>query len=241
MIDFSADGKGVAFGKAGRRPNAIEIGMEIYDRFDTQIRNGFAYYVSGGADIDTTLEELVLTDKNTPTIDFYFIQTMFYADKSETAHRAQTAIPYNTNNSMYHRYYFNGSWSVWRRHVNADESQKLLWSGAWYMNENQTINLPENVSKQKAGIVLIFSEYAGGVLNSSFHCRFVPKSMSISHNGSAQCIQLSTSNLAYFATKYLYILDNKIAGHSNNDISGTGACGIKYTNNRFVLRYVLGV
>ena len=65
--------------------------------------------------------------------------------------------------------------------------------------------------------------------------------MTISHNGSAQCIQLSTSNLAYFATKYLYISDNKIAGHSNNDISGTGACGIKYTNNRFVLRYVFGV
>ena len=44
-----------------------------------------------------------------------------------------------------------------------------------------------------------------------------------------------------FAGKYLYINDTSITGHANNTATGTGACGIKYTNANYVLRYVIGV
>jgi hypothetical protein len=66
------------------------------------------------------------------------------------------------------------------------------------------------------------------------------KQVVAAHPGKAECIQLSTSNLAFFATKYLYIHDDKVVGHANNNATGTGACGITYTNNRFVLRYIIG-
>ena len=43
------------------------------------------------------------------------------------------------------------------------------------------------------------------------------------------------------ASKYLYINDTSIVGNDNNDKTGTGTSGIVYTNNGFVLRYVIGV
>lgn len=110
------------------------------------------------------------------------------------------------------------------------------------MTSGHTINLAEKVSAQRNGISLVFSEYVDGeVKNTSFVSFFVSKRLVSNHGGCGHCFQMCTSNLAYFATKYLYISDAKIVGHDNNGLTGTGATGIKYTNNRFVLRYVIGV
>ena len=43
------------------------------------------------------------------------------------------------------------------------------------------------------------------------------------------------------ATKYIYISDTTITGTDDNATVGTGTSGVTYTNNRFVLRYVIGV
>lgn len=52
---------------------------------------------------------------------------------------------------------------------------------------------------------------------------------------------MSTSNGAFIATKYLYIRDDGITGHANNSLIFNSASGVTLTNNRFVLRYVIGV
>jgi hypothetical protein len=93
---------------------------------EAEKKSGLAAYVADGIDPDTTTEPLILTNMNTPLGDGYFmyISTVFYNEKSSTANRAQTAIPYKNIGSMYHRYYFDGEWSEWRRHVNADELDK---------------------------------------------------------------------------------------------------------------------
>lgn len=120
--------------------------------------------------------------------------------------------------------------------------QNVLWSGGYYMTSGHTVPLSEPVSKQPSGIVLVFSEYIdGAVSDTAFHTRFIPKTLVATHPGKGHCIQLSSSNLDYFATKYLYISDDKIVGHDNNGMTGTGDCGITFTNTRFVLRYVIGV
>lgn len=102
----------------------LSVGGDIYDKFDTRVNNGLANYTSSGIDPDTTLDELILTNKNTPMggSNFMYIRTMFYDQKSVNSNRAQEAFPYNTNGSVYHRYFYNGSWSSWRRHKNADEA-----------------------------------------------------------------------------------------------------------------------
>ena len=68
-----------------------------------------------------------------------------------------------------------------------------------------------------------------------------PKINHLYHSGKGHSFVLCTSNFSYTATKYLYINDSQITGHANNVLTGTAGTGIKYTNNRFVLRYVIGV
>lgn len=116
LLDFNASGKGIAIGKISEQANAMEIGMDIYDRHGTQIRNGLSYYLSNGAiDANTTTEELVLTTTNTPIPGtFFYIRTMFYSAKTATANRSQVAYPYNSVRSTYYRYYINGTgWTDW--------------------------------------------------------------------------------------------------------------------------------
>lgn len=120
--------------------------------------------------------------------------------------------------------------------------QKVLWSDAYYMQASQTITLSEPISKQANGIVLIFSEYSEGTAqNWSFSEHFIPKTSVSKHSGVGRSFFMTNAPLTYAATKYLYIKDTEIVGHENNTKTGTSTCGITYTNNRFVLRYVIGV
>lgn len=119
LFDFNASGKGLAIGKVSSK-DALEINMDIYDKFDTRIRNGVALYESGGStDPNTSIEELILTNhENNPSgtlRSFFFIKTMFYSTKSQTATRRQIAYPYTGTNGVYTRYYAEATgWSDWR-------------------------------------------------------------------------------------------------------------------------------
>lgn len=128
--------------------------------------------------------------------------------------------------------------------VNVLGQNKTLWSGHYYMTENQVVNLPESISKQSTGIVLVFSRYDianSEPLNEHFCYHFVPKIMVTLHPNKGSIFPMSTSNETYAASKYLYISDTQITGHANNGAVGTGNTGVTYNNNRFVLRYVIGV
>lgn len=130
----------------------FQFNVPVYDKFKTAFNNGLASYSGGGdsgIDPNATLEELCLTSHtNAPQGlgTFYYIHTVFYNTKSETAARAQVAFPYNKNGSMYHRYYASGSWSGWKRYMTVDEvypvnsiyisyshtSPAELFGGTWY-------------------------------------------------------------------------------------------------------------
>lgn len=92
----------------------------ILDEYGTQVVNGLSKYRENGVDInpDTTIEELILTETNTPTGGFWYVRTMFYADKNATSNRTQIAYPYaydsNVRACSYMRTYVNGiGWSMW--------------------------------------------------------------------------------------------------------------------------------
>ena len=93
----------------------VRINGKILDKAGTELMNGRSKYESGGAtDVNTTIEELVLSTKNTPTTDFWYVKTMFYGEKTTTSNRTQVAYPYNKVLPTYSRYYVNGSgWSEW--------------------------------------------------------------------------------------------------------------------------------
>lgn len=71
-------------------------------------------YENGGAtDANTTTEELILTKANTPTTDFWYVETLFYGSKSTTSNRKQIAYSYKFDAPIYTRYYISGTWSEW--------------------------------------------------------------------------------------------------------------------------------
>ena len=115
--NVSKDKKKFAFfGKAVKE--GLQVFGSIFDRFGTEIRNGLAAYggSSSPIDPDTTAEELMLTNLNTPTSGFWYVKTMFYSTKSATANRTQVAYPFNAGNpvsKIYYRYYAGGVWSDW--------------------------------------------------------------------------------------------------------------------------------
>lgn len=118
-------------------------------------------------------------------------------------------------------------------------TNKVLWSGALYMDASQTATLSEAVSAQPNGIVLVWSEYVNNeVWDSNFSFFFVPKWFVSSYGGKG----INCGYIGYDANmaKYAYIHDTKIVGFSgNNERTSTG--GATYDNSRFVLRRVIGV
>lgn len=128
--------------------------------------------------------------------------------------------------------------------IDLPNSNTLLASPGWYMNDTQTVKLSQPISNQNNGIVLVFSRYSGGVENDNFNTFFVSKKEVELHAGAGHTFTMFRSASNPFkeaCVKYLYITDTTITGHSANDDTGTGNCGITFNNQAFVLRYVIGV
>lgn len=128
------------------------------------------------------------------------------------------------------------------------EDNVVLWSGGYYMTEGQTATLSAPVSAQKSGIVLIFSRYDianSSVMNEHFSSHYVPKQLVALHEGKGSVFTMSTVTHSFTASKYLYIYNDRIEGNENNDLvtgpKGTQDDDVVIENNKFVLRYVIGV
>lgn len=122
--------------------------------------------------------------------------------------------------------------------------QKVLWgdgtTSGMYMTADHTANLSEAISAQPNGIVLVFCAYNGtDDTNDSWQSFFVPKQL-VALSTAGHTFTLSRGKFTYAGTKYLYINDTSITGHDDNNLTGTNN-GITYANNKFVLRYVIGV
>lgn len=128
IIDILKGGKGIAFGRPATLENTFEVDFDakfdksIVDKFGEEIQNGLAPNINTTTeDPNTTLKQLIVTNKNTPTGQYMYIETRFFDTKSLTANRSQTAYPYSVEGSSYHRFYYGGSWSPWNRITNASE------------------------------------------------------------------------------------------------------------------------
>lgn len=136
----------------------------------------------------------------------------------------------------YQRWRTDGTWSAWTR----DYGQKLLWEGNSYMGDSQSATLAEDISSQQNGIVLVFARFVSSTSNpiDEFSCHFVPK-MAISLEG-GRGFSFHITDHWNQGVKYLYIQNAKIFGNVYNSSSKTIG-GSTYTNNYFVMRYVIGV
>ena len=116
---------------------------------------------------------------------------------------------------------------------------KVLWSGAYYMNANQTIKFSDKASNQLNGIVLAWSRYANNeAINENWTFVFIPKEHITRHLGNLYSILLPGGTLGF---KYVYVTDNAITGHAANEQSKVMVSGIATNPKVYVLRYVYGV
>lgn len=241
-IDFKSGGTSVAFGKTAELNNVADIG------YQTKFSGGILQpNLAAGTDLNSLLTPNVYSGRN--ITDNAYVNAPFakgsFTLRVEGAGPSgqvkQTITVCDKNNArVWERFYYTSAWGNWK--CVYDMPGTILWSGAIYMNASQTATLSEKVSEQSSGICLVFSEYYDSeAKNQSFISFFISKKLVATHSGKGHSFVLCTSNFSYTATKYLYISDSQIAGHANNALTGTAGTGIKYTNNRFVLRYVIGV
>ena len=122
--------------------------------------------------------------------------------------------------------------------LTASAVAKVLWSGASYMSEGQSVDLTEAVSEQLNGVVLVWSRYANSTAhNDSWSYDFIPKWHTIYHDGGGvYCSMPTGTKTNTVCNKYVYVYDMSVEGHADNTATGTG-----YANNARVLRAVLGV
>lgn len=241
-IDFKSGGTGVAFGKTAETDNLAEFG------YQAQFTGGIKQVaIPSGTNLNNLQTPNIYTGNNVNSANYVNVPftsgtfTLVVESSGPNGQVKQTITVCDKNKARsWERYYYTSEWGAWR--CIYDFQGVILWSGGYYMTSGHTITLAEKVSAQKNGILLVFSEYYDGeAKNVSFVSHFVSKRIVAAHSGCGHIFQMCNSSLAYFATKYLYIHDATITGHDNNSLTGTAASGIKYTNNRFVLRYVIGV
>lgn len=237
-VDVTTNPQGI-FGTASNvtyswveEPAIIGLFIEHGDNLDDYTEPGI--YCRGESASDSSIVSNCPPMMYTST---FVLEVLPGGNSSQVIQRATRC--HKTAQVVAERVFYSGSWGEWQ--TVSLGGQKVLWSGSSLMTANNTATFTDKASNQANGIVLVFSAYVDSKANdSAFHCFFVPKKQIELFSGKSHNFIMSNGVLTRFATKYLNIYDDKITGHSNNTATGT-ASGISFTNNAFVLRYVLGV
>ena len=244
ILDIKADGKGIAFFKTSTK-EGVDIAGEI---------PGSTISLTSGANLnDLTAPGFYAIPTTTVSGT---IQNKPYTDTATASIKVERTgdgmvrqiLQKSTkdNGVIYERGYASNSWGSWS--IVYGGAGKLLWSGTMPLSDTQTITLSEPISAQQNGIVVVFNPYnssTGTALTYAFNCHFIPKLLVSTvvpdvNNVLGVLVTMAEGKFASTATKFLRITDTTINGSADNTASGT-ANGITYNNNRFALRYVIGV
>jgi hypothetical protein len=96
---------------------------------------------------------------------------------------------------------------------------KKIWSGAWYMGENQSITPSLPLDKCLSGWLFLYQPYDSESSQGSpwdMNYVFVPKTHIAEFGGRAVVHHLETLNGSKY-NKYIYISNTQILGHKNNN------------------------
>lgn len=243
LMHWSAAGRGIGFGKLAELEGVFDIGLQ------TRFTGGILHpLLEPKTDLDTVRTPNTYIGYNVSSNEYGhcpITSGTFTLDVKGAGNNGQVwqrlTLCDKTISSTYERFYYGSTWGEWV--CTSDFGGKLLWQGGYYMTASQTVTLPEPVSAQNNGIVLVFSRYSSSTVRDyHFNHAFVHKMFVKLHPGVGSSFTMTTDgSFSVMATKYLYIHDDHIDGNAINEATGTGTSGVTYENNGFVLRYVIGV
>ena len=216
QLNLNANGGLVSVGSGGLYANGV-IETKNYNSFGSQTTNG-----------DFRSLALINSSNNT-----YFGHGSYTNSEGSTYYEGNTV----RINSKGHIYMTAPSAGLSARQFGVN---KVLWSGGAYMNENQTITLSEAISAQPNGIVLVWSWYSTNNTAENFDWiyNFIPKWAAV--NQANNGFQIAGFGVDGHMAKYIYPTDTTLRGYTYNDEEFTKGNATFY-NNRYVLRYVIGV
>lgn len=232
---------GFAIGKIAELPNVFDIALQ------TRFTGGILHPVlEPDTDLNDVMTPNIYVGANVATYNYvncpltsgtFTLEVIGMGEDGQVKQRLTYC--HKTASRTWERIYYSSAWGDWI--CVSDFDGQLLWEGAFYMHGTQTINLSEAISIQAHGIVLVFSGYNiddGVPYDLNFIYKFIPKYHIKAHEGAGICVSHVGTDFAM--AKYLYISNKSISGHGYNDDVMT-ANGVNLSNNRFVLRYVIGV
>lgn len=244
IMHWLKTGLGMAIGKVAELENVLDIG------FQTRFSGGILHPV---LEPETDLNDVRTPNTyvganvsssnylNCPITEGTFTLTVVGSGASgQVKQSIQTCNKQQSR--TYERYYYTDTWGEWI--CVSDFRGTLLWNkDPLFMSGSHEVKLSEPISKQRNGIVLVFSRYSSNtVQNYHFTYHFVPKLAVSMHGGCGSVFYMGDVEGGYIAAKYLYIRDTTITGNDCNvSVLTDTNSGIKYTNNATVLRYVIGV
>lgn len=247
-IDALPENEGIAFGKPAELPLIADFNYTIYPR------KGFKNVpIEEDTDLDTLVRPNIYISQDSVASTYLNCPVSGGTFKMEVARggqesQIQQTITYTnmTDFKIYHRqrHSVNSTykWGDWKCIYSV--AGNLLWNGdelptnGYYMTSGHTCALSQKISDQPHGITLVFSRFDGtkGVNEQIVEYIILKRTVALM-NGNGHSIPLFTPFAN--AVKYLYVNDSSIVGHEKNNQSITVG-GIEYTNNYFVLRYVIG-
>lgn len=242
ILDIKADGKGIAFFKtctkdgveiAGELPGSA-ISLTTAQDLDDLTTPGF--YAIPSAEISATIVNKPYTDSATASIrveqtgDGVIMQILQKSTKTDSV--------------IFERGYDSSGWGSWN--IVYSGAGRILWTGSSLLTASQSVTFSEPLNQQQSGVVLVFSRYISSAAVDYFYsCHFVPKLLvaaatNVGQTAAGVTVIMATNRFEAISGKYLRITNAGITGDDANSESGT-ANGVTFNNDRFALRYVIGV
>ena len=242
ILDIKADGKGIAFFKTSTK-NGVEISGELPGSAISLTTNANlnslttpGFYVIPTTTISSTITNKPYTDTATASIRVEQTGTGMFKQIFQKSTK--------TDGVIYERGYDSSGWGDWS--IVYAGAGKILWTGNYVLNASQSATFSETVSQQQNGVVLVFSRYATtGEQNYAYSCHFIPKLLVSTAGGTTGVnmnLVMATTKFDYIAGKTITITNTGLTGHADNVATGKAdLSGISYYNDKFALRYVIGV
>lgn len=118
-------------------------------------------------------------------------------------------------------------------------ANNLLWSGSYYMNEKNVVNLSKPISEQTKGVALVWLPMSNDNKKENVQYQLILKDSVSLLSDTTHTVFLCNTAFTKVACKSVYVTDNTIKGNVYNTQQGQKN-GIIFNNADYVLRYVIG-